>query len=268
MSSIDRFVRNLNSQLWHGMENIAFNQPKVARLLALPISIGTFIRDTLAIPAKCVEEIVLTVKSIKAYRAEENPQEFFSKRTDIARHSWHAIKYMSMVPFSPLLGIVEAIVALVFVGVCPLKTAKIWAAKQDFFSFLEEKDYRDKKLYDYTDELIVFANEVEFAKVAWDRFGGKVCKARSNNELKNLHFLDTKESKNEIINELNLKKSKLKEGLDRYAANYRKVVDQHRVKKDINNQITKLNAAWKQFQHRLIQASCKETNEMQFVFSL
>lgn len=268
MPSVNHFIRNLDSQIWHGMENIASNHPNASRLLALPISIGTFIRDTLTTPAKCIEEVVLTIKSVKAYRAEQNPKMLFWRRNDIEWHSFHAVKYMIMTPFSPLVGIVDAIISLVKVGISPFKTAKINAAKQDFSSFIEESHYIEMKSYS-NGKLVDFADKVEFAKATLNRFKKQVLMAPNHEEVKNLHFLDNEVFKRQIIDEVALKYLKFREARNVYTDTYMQVHQTHREnERALKNQIIKLNKAWKEFQHLLIQTSYTEASTMVFAPNL
>jgi hypothetical protein len=141
MTFVTHCIRTLDSKVWHRVEEIACSHPNASRVLALPIAIGTLIRDTLATPAKCVEEMVSTIKSIKAYRAEQDPKQFFYKWNDVEWHSLRVVKYLVMTPFSPLVGLVDAIVSFVLFGASPFKRAKVNAAKQDFDSFLEDRSY-------------------------------------------------------------------------------------------------------------------------------
>lgn len=255
MTVVTHCIRDLDSKVWHGVEKIACAHPNASRVLALPIAIGTLIRDTLATPAKCVEEIASTIKSIKAYRAEQNPKEFFYKRNEIEWHSLHAVKYLVMTPFSPLVGLVDAIVSFVLFGSSPFKRAKINAAKQDFDSFLEEKNYSASKSY-INHELIDFANEVEFAKAAWNRFKQQVLKARNHEEVKNLHFLDNSMSKKQLINEVALKKEKFNEVFKVYLKKRMELnVTYQDNQKAQEVQDAKLKQFWKEFQHQLIQAT-------------
>jgi len=257
MSSVNHFVHHLDGQLWHKMENVAYNHPNVSRLLALPISIGILIKDTLSTPAKCVEEFILIAKSIKIYRAEKNSQLLFEKYNNIQIHSLNAVKYILMIPFSPLVGIIKAIISLVKIVLHPFKTAKINVAQNDFYSFLEKSKYSNSRLYD-KHKLIDFANETEFAKAAFNHFVKQILTLRNREEVKNLHL-----SKEQIMAEVALKKEKFQEARNVYMATYRQIHESHTDKIITQNQLIKLEEVWHKFQYRLIQTSRAE--EMIFV---
>src|ERR1700722_15888014 len=98
MTAVNHFIRALDSQFWHGIEKVAYTHPNASRLLALPIAFSTVIRDTLATPAKFIEENIRTAISIKAYLAEKDPKMFFWKQNDIEWHSVQTVKYMIITP--------------------------------------------------------------------------------------------------------------------------------------------------------------------------
>ena len=59
MSSVTNFIAEVDLWAWQHAEKLAETSPNVARItLIIPIAIGTIVRDILANPAKCVEEII------------------------------------------------------------------------------------------------------------------------------------------------------------------------------------------------------------------
>ncbi|MBA3237072.1 MAG: hypothetical protein H0T62_01825 [Parachlamydiaceae bacterium] len=59
MSSVTNFIAEVDVWAWHQAEKLAENSPTLARVtLVIPIAIGTIVRDLLANPAKCVEELI------------------------------------------------------------------------------------------------------------------------------------------------------------------------------------------------------------------
>ncbi len=239
MTSVNNFIHTLDSRVWHGMEKIAYDHPHVSRLLAFPIAIGTCIRDILVTPAKCVEEIVLTGKSIKIYRAEQDPKLFFCKRNAIQEHSIRAVKYMIKTPFSLIIGVIDAIVSLVKVGTSPFKTAKINAAKQDFSNFIKQSNCS--------------YNQEKFAKVAWDRFKQQISMAQTNEEVKNLHFLDE-----EIKREIDVKTKIIEQANVVYVNYYRQLEHGGEA------QLDKLKKAWKDFDRKLTNSTTEEASQIVF----
>lgn len=257
MSSVNHMIRSLNSQVWHKMENIADTHPNISRLLAIPISIGTLIRNTLVVPARCIEEAIFVGKSIKVYRNESNPNFLSERRSHIEWHSVQAVKCLILTPLSPLMGIIGAIIILAKVIINPFKTAKINVAKQNFDFFLEESQYSSFKTR--TD----FANELEFCKAAWNRFEKQVLEAKSHEQVRALHFLDTEDSKTQVRKEIELKQVKFKQAKTIYMEN---LGERSKPSENIKslNQIVELDKAWKEFQTLLINTSYAEVSELKF----
>lgn len=245
MQPVDTFIRQLDQKVWHVVENIACRYPQASRLLAFPLAMGTFVRDTLAVPAKCLEEIVLIVKSFQAYRAEQNLNHMWVHKTDMQWHAVHTIKYLVLIPFSPLIGIVDAIISLFKLMRSPLKTAKINAAKQDFSLFLEEQ----KQYNEY---------EVDFAKWAWNRFKQQVQQAHDE-DVKNLHFLDTETSKKQFISEIAFKWRKFQEAEEIYE---QKLPELKKIPGD--PAISRLKQTWQEFKTKLALSSHTEAKTIQF----
>jgi hypothetical protein len=188
MSYVENRIRTFDSQVWCEIEKLAISHPQTSRLCAIPVAIGTLVRDTLATPARCAEEVVLTLKSISELRIDS--------------HILHAVKYAILTPFSPLVGIVDAIVSFVKVALSPLKTAKINATKQDFEFFLEHCNFGDTEGY---------RNKIIYARAVFNRFENRVSSAPSREAVMSLHFLENEASKERLITEINLKQTKWRE---------------------------------------------------------
>lgn len=264
MRSVHTFNLNLESQAWHNMEDIAYHYPKASRLLALPIAISIFTQHIILPPVSCIEEITLTIKSIKAYRLEQNPLLLPEKGSAISKHFACSLTWIVLTPLSPLFGIARAIFFLVSVALIPFVTAKLKAADADFHLLLEEKSYKNLPLY-ANDKDIHYANEVEFARTIFKRFGQQITETINDVELKNLHFLDENSSKERIINEIALKTLKLGQARHDYTKKQQELENSTEDnKKNYEIQILKLNETWKQFQRQLIEASEAEANTLVF----
>lgn len=58
MSNVTNFIRTIDCQIWHSIEELALKHPSASKTLAIPVALGTFVRDVLAAPAKCIEELI------------------------------------------------------------------------------------------------------------------------------------------------------------------------------------------------------------------
>ncbi len=113
-------------------------------------------------------------------------------------------------------------------------------------------------------EWITFANETKFAEAALERFSSKVDQADSHEAVQNLHFLDAEISKNQFIEEVAFKAIKFNAELRNYNQTFRLLAEAN---VDFAVQEGRLNAAWKEFQDRLIKATREEASIMTFNFN-
>lgn len=168
MSYVENRIRTFDSQVWRAIEKAAVSHPYSSRLLAIPVAIGTLVRDTLATPARCIEEIALTLKSIISLKIDS--------------HIFYAVKYAVLTPFSPLVGLVDAIVSFVKVALSPLRTAKINATKQDFAFYLQGRfSNRNTEKNKF---------KLKVAQAAFNRFERRVLAAPNNEAVMNTDFVD------------------------------------------------------------------------------
>ncbi|MBA2369710.1 MAG: hypothetical protein H0V82_11900 [Candidatus Protochlamydia sp.] len=249
MSYVENHIRNLDSRIWHGVEKVASKYPNASRFLAIPVAIGILIRDTVAIPARGVEEFYLYLKS-KA-NAEQSQHMRLKQQNEANCYSHCALKCAVLTPFSPLVGTVDAIVSFVKMALFPLKTAKINAIQLDFEFFLQEMNYSDTCCGED------FANEVEFAKASFKRFLSRISNASSHEEVKSISF--TEDVKRELQNEVGLKTFYMIRSQDRYSR--------------INSRMTSLNREnkmlsdrWKTYQENLISTNPNLDNS-QLIFN-
>lgn len=259
MTKIGHLVTSIDSRVWHGVEKMASTHPNTCRLLALPIAAGTFIRDTLTPPAKCVEEIIMTIMSI--IPNETDKSEFTSRCGLLLTHSFRAIGYAILTPLSPLIGLIDAIISLFKMLLTPFKTAKINAAKQDFLLYLEEKNYSYSSYPG--DGFFPFRRDAEFVQSAFDRFKNAVMSAQNHNEVAKLHFLDEEYSRNQIIHEITLKQHTYCKARSICFKKLNIIVSEATVE-SIEPEKLKLDKAWEKFDKQLIKATATEASTMVF----
>jgi hypothetical protein len=247
MSYVENCIRTLDSRVWHGVEKMASEYPNASRLLAIPVAIGTLIRDTIAVPARGVEEFYFFLKSITADVPGQSPQMRLKHSNDADCYAICAFTCAVATPFSPLIGIIDAIVSFVKVALFPLKTAKINAAQRDFEFFLTEMNYSDTCGEN-------FANQVEFAKEEFSRFNKRIASAASHEEIKNLHFLDEENSKQIIIQDIGFKEVKWRTFQMIYSLEKRRIGELVPGNEVSENQHKALRENWINIQMRLISA--------------
>ncbi|MBA2369709.1 MAG: hypothetical protein H0V82_11895 [Candidatus Protochlamydia sp.] len=184
MSYVECKIREFDSKMWLDVENKAISHPQTSRLCALPIAIVTLVRDTLANPARCGEEIVLTLKSLTAFKIDS--------------HILYAVKYAILTPFSPFIGVVDAIISFIKVFISPLRTARINCAKQDFETLKEQDNIRSFM-------------DLQFADAIFERFEKQVSSAPNVPAVQSNNFLRDDISKAKLIEEIALKNIRLNE---------------------------------------------------------
>lgn len=253
MSYVENCIRTLDSRVWHGVEKIASDYPNAGRLFAIPIAIGTLIRDTVAIPARGVEEIYLAFKSSRAAYLEQTPQSRLKLNNDADCYSHAAFVCLVYTPFSPLIGMMDAIVSFVKVAIFPLKTAKMNATQRDFEFFLQERNFND------TCNSENFANEFEFAREGFKRFQGKISSASDHEATKNLHF--SEEVKRELIQEVALKAFKWSGAQIVHLAIRTQLGPLNPGNEISENQHKRLREAWANYQKNLISANPNSENQ-------
>ncbi len=251
MTTVNNFIRSIDSKAWHTVEEIASKHTTAVSLLTIPIALATLIRDTIETPAKCIEEVILTGKSIKDYLVEKDPQQFFDKSNEVQIHSTYAFVYLIKTPFAPLIGLIDAIVSFVKMTLFPLKTAKINAAKQDFSLLLLEEKYT--------------ANEIKYAETAFNRFKDQIIKAQGNREINKIHFLDILQYKQEIVNEIKIKKLLLDKAYNDYDVKLKQLFNNTLNTSEVNvANMKKLNEAFEEFKIKLIHATQADACKMSF----
>lgn len=200
----------------------------------------------------------LTGKSIKAYAVEKDKKMFFWRSNDIQIHLLGTVKYAFMTPFSPLVGVIDAIFSLVKMLDSPIKTAKINAAKQDFVTFVEESKYIPVKSYS-NNELVDFACRYEFATSILNRFQKAVKLGKDLEHISQIHFVNEPNAKKIAIAEIELKDNKLNEVHKVYINKYRELLKsgsyQKLNEKSQEASVKKFNKEWREFQQRLIDVS-------------
>jgi hypothetical protein len=267
MTTVSNFIRDVDSYVWHSMENFSIKHPTIAKLSSIPLALATFVRDTVATPAKFIEEGFLIGKSITAYKIEKDQRLFLWRGRNIWNHSLYALGYACWVPFSPLLGVIDAIVTLAKMTLAPLRTAKMNAAKKEFQELLDEKHYVCTMRYE-NGELVDFADEMEFANAAFDRFKEQIAAAQTSEQLSNVHFINDDTAKAQLIEEIDLKKQKFQEG---HAMYENLVAHQYDIPlpPGCENEIHEATQAerlivWREFQNRLIYAAKEEVAKIFF----
>ncbi len=254
MSTVLNFVNTGSSRVWHGIEKIAAGNPNGARVfLSLPIVGALLVRDTLCAPARVIEELYLIGKSIKMYAGEKDEGHLLRRKLDVRWHSIQAVKLIALTPIYPLYGLIKTIVTFAKFILNPLATAKIEAAQSDFNSFLGES----KDIQNQVTTSSLFASPYEFAKAAFERFKTKVAQSKHDlGFMAGLHFLDTAQSKQALIEEIHLKKDIVKTAGEQHSE----------ILKSCKNpeEIAVLEKLWKEFQIQLIKATTQEASTMTF----
>lgn len=252
MSTVNNLVNTGSSRVWHGIEKMAAGNPNGARVLSLPIAVASLVRDTLFAPAGVIEEIYLIGKSIKMYVGEKDENLFLQRIVDIGWHSGRAVRLIALTPIYPLYGLIKSIVTFAKFILNPLATAKIEAAQSDFNSFVgESKDIKNQVTTSSS-----FASPYEFAKAAFERFKTKVAQSKHDlGFMAGLHFLDTVQSKQALMDEIDLKKGVYKKAGEKYS----EILESCK-----NSEVVVLDKLWKEFQIQLIKATPQEASSMTF----
>lgn len=248
MTAVNSFMNEINLETWHFVKDLAFDYPNGSRFLAFPIALATFGRDILVPIAQCIEELMLTAKSIRAYMIEKDPKMHVHKKNVFKHHSFEACKYAIIILFSPLIALIDAIYSCVMMGAYPLKTTKINAAKESLGFLIK-----------YTRYILI---EVNFAKSAFNHFKQQVEAAKSQEELKILCFLEGESSVTQVMDDIFTKKN--------IYDTEREVYD-HK-SSEINNKgndqrkelYATLDREWQSFEHQLIKATAIEALTMKF----
>lgn len=257
MTPTNQFFRSLDKNVWLRVEKMAYKHPNKSKLLAIPLAIGTYFRDVVRNPLLCCEAIILSGISFRDYLSKPtllNHQRF-------ASHSGNIFSHAFKIPFSFLIGTIDAIVTFVKVLFFPYKYAKINAAKQDLSNFIEEQKYTSKEyLIDKT--IVSFVDEKKFVAVAFNRFTKAVMDSPTTQAVSQHHFIDRESDKIELINEISLKQRKFEESAVTYHDRYKTLSITHTPESEELK--LRLNELWKKFQTILILATKEEAANMIF----
>ncbi len=254
MAYVNHLIRSVDSHVWHGIENAAAKYPIASRALALPTALWTLVRDILLTPATAVEELALSGKSVKEYLFAGDQQTRAQSQHAIIHHLFRAVLYGIFTPLAPIIGAVDAIVTLFQVTVSPLPTAKLNAARQDLSFFLDSHA-------EYLQE-----PDREFVKAAWRRFQNRIAEARTNAEIYESHFLDSRNHQENLIQEIAVKKVKYGESerafeTERNQIHQNQLLDAQTKKTRIEN----LKERWDNFRTRLIEANRGQAQNLVFI---
>jgi len=256
-TNVSSFICYMDYKIWKGVENISYKHNNLARFLAIPIGVGTLVRDTLAIPAKCINNIIQIAINIF------NPPADGEKRPDTRDCVFKAIVYGLGIPFSPIVGLIDAVASMLKVLKSPLKTAKINAEIQalrihlrfdcvhntsrDYDNLLNPKHKLESKL---SAKLFYYAE--------WKRFEDQVenlYEGQKLEELAQLHFLSSKETWTAFTNEVELKVYKINKGWESFGdPSIREACGIEEVKK------------WNQFQRDVLLATGSELEDLEFQY--
>lgn len=266
MTSVTKFEHSIDRKVWAWTERVAYDYPNASRLLAIPISIGGFLKDSLSPPARFIEEAIRTGVSIRKYIGEEDEKLKAEQSNAIQNHVFNAVTHLIATPFTPLLAAIKAIIIFVKMILFPYYVAKTVNAALDLTDLYNKKKFKNESEC-INGELIHFANETLFAESALNRFKDKT-KSITNAEIHELHFLDTKEAEKELLNEIELKKNifqrfskiYLEKRKEQLALLQAQTIDQEtHGKKE-----AKLTKAWIKFQNKLIKADGVRANTLVF----
>ena len=199
MDQVRFFTNKIDSQLWHGVEKIAFKRDNVVRCLAIPLGLIALARGILIMPAACVEQSILVGKSIKAYKIEKDATLFAAKKKEMNAHLGSLSALLIIIPIAPLIAVIGAIVTIVKTVIWPLKTARTKAARGDFDIFVKETGYKSKTK-------VTFKEKV--ADAIFDRYKEKIKSAKNAEEIKEIPFVNDENFKTQIVAEVALKKQK------------------------------------------------------------
>jgi len=213
-SVVNNCILNLDNKAWHAIESIAERYPISVRALAIPVAIGTFLRDTLEAPGKCLEEIIRSGKSLKDFINEPNSQRAVWHLNSSLNHAGYAIGYALKTIVAPLIGSIDAIISFVKIIFDPLLTAKINASKQEIALLIQEKGYAPYRTTS-NGKVENFACEYEFARSEWQRFANYM-KTHQHDQNPFLIFMPTEAIKQRKIQNIEEKMQKF----DDQKANY------------------------------------------------
>jgi len=260
-TNVSSFISNIDYKIWKGVEDFScrsYHHNNFARFFFIPIGVGTLVRDTLAIPIQCIENIIqIAINIFKTPAVGE-------KRPDTRDCVFNAIVYGLGIPFSPIVGLINAVASMLEVLKSPLKTAKINAEIQTFrrclgFNWVHTTCFWDLvKLVNLTNKLEYKLSHPLFCYAEWKRFADQVDKLYEGQKLKELaklHFLQSAEALTAFTNEVGLKVDKVIRGWKSFGSqSIREACGIEEVKK------------WNQFQRDLLFATGPELEALEFEF--
>jgi len=231
--TVSNWILTLDNKAWHGVERVAEYSTLAARGLSIPIALGTFLRDTLETPGKCLEEIWRSGKSIRDWYKEQDPKHFFNRSNAVQIHTGHAVWYAMKTVAAPLIGVIDAICSFVKVFFNPLYTAKANASKQSLELFINENNLGSRRI-------------VKFAQAARKTY------LQTLLQQPHARFLETAQQRTRLEQLVTAKMQKFNGSRQAYAA------ARHIIREKANREA--LRAQWKIFKDRLNE--CNNANEV------
>src|SRR5690348_9753269 len=190
MTTATGYIYSFESKAWHGIENFAASHPNAARWLGIATAVATLIKDLLFPPIRCIENAIFGVKRYTEYSKELDPVKKEQLHKVFNSHFVEALKNLVKIPFSPLIGICEAVYSLIVMVANPLLTAKTKAAQADLeCHFASDEDPNDPGL--------AFAK-----KVAIERYTERMKSLQKPEEVTALNFMQKQDDKDAILAEI------------------------------------------------------------------
>ena len=273
----DAAAHRMDRNMWQWVDKTVCDHPHIARLLALPVAIETLAKGILFAPG-CILDTIFTslnfAKNILLLRTNGTVRRWMG--IDARNMWWHSVLYAGCFPLFSLHAVVNSIRVLCHLILIPRKTVKVQIARASLSDFIYELSTTPEATSQDTVSLPLLDKKIllpfspscagirRFVRGAFKRFKKEVAQARTDDALSALHFIDTKEARERLKEEVMLKRAKTKEVHEQGYLDQRLIIEKDIVasKAEKGRCYEELNSKWIGFQKKIAQA---KTDELAFL---